>query len=80
MLSLKEKNQEEIEMKVSKGIYIALCLFLGGLGVHKFYSGKWVQGLLYLAFCITGVPMVLSVFDLLFAIFKKSDEYGQIRV
>ena len=67
-------------MKVSKGIYIALCLFLGGLGVHKFYSGKWVQGLLYLVFCITGVPMVLSVFDLLFAIFKKSDEYGRIMV
>lgn len=67
-------------MKVSKGIYIALCLFLGGLGVHKFYSGKWVQGFLYLVLCMTGISLVLSVFDLLFAIFKKSDEYGQIRV
>lgn len=67
-------------MKVQKGIYIALCLFLGGLGVHKFYSGKWVQGFLYLVLCMTGISLVLSVFDLLFAIFKKSDEYGQIRV
>ena len=80
MLSLKEKNQEGIEMKVSKGVYIALCLFLGGLGIHKFYSGKWVQGLLYLAFCITGVSMILSVFDLFGAMFKKSDEHGQIKV
>ena len=80
MLSLKEKNQEGIEMKVSKGVYIALCLFLGGLGIHKFYSGKWVQGLLYLAFCITGVSMILSVFDLFGAMFKKSDEHGRIRV
>lgn len=67
-------------MKVQKGIYIALCLFLGGLGVHKFYSGKWVQGFLYLVLCMTGISLVLSVFDLLFAIFKKSDEYGQIRI
>ena len=80
MLSLKEKNQEGIEMKVSKGIYIALCLFLGGLGIHKFYAGKWVQGFFYLALCATGISLVLSVFDLFGAIFKKSDEYGQIRI
>ena len=65
-------------MTVSKGIYIALCLFLGGVGVHKFYAGKWFQGLLYLAFCWTGVPVILSVFDLLVAIFKQPDGYGQI--
>ena len=67
-------------MKISKGIYIMLCLFVGGLGLHKFYSGKWIQGLLYLAFCWTYVPAVLSVFDLLIAIFKRSDRYGQISV
>ena len=67
-------------MTVSKGIYIALCLFLGGLGVHKFYAGKWFQGLLYLAFCWTGVPVILSVFDLLVAIFKRPDGYGRIVV
>lgn len=67
-------------MKISKGIYIMLCLFLGGLGVHKFYAGKWFQGLLYLAFCWTGAPVVLSVFDLLIAIFKRPDSYGQINV
>ena len=67
-------------MKVSKGIYIALCLFLGGIGAHKFYSGKWVQGFLYLVLCATGISLVLSVFDLLGAMFKKADEYGQIRV
>lgn len=67
-------------MKVSKGIYIALCLFLGGMGAHKFYSGKWVQGFLYLVLCATGISLALSVFDLFVAMFKKSDEYGQIRV
>ena len=67
-------------MKVSKGIYIALCLFLGGIGAHKFYSGKWVQGFFYLVLCATGISLVLSVFDLFGAMFKKSDKYGQIKV
>ena len=67
-------------MTVSKGTYIALCLFLGGAGLHKFYSGKWIQGLLYLAFCWTGIPVVLALFDLVIAMFKRPNEYGQITV
>lgn len=67
-------------MTVNKGIYIGLCLFLGGIGAHKFYAGKWIQGLLYLAFSWTWVPVGLSLVDLLVAMFKTPDQYGQIRV
>ena len=67
-------------MFVQKSIYIALCLFLGGLGIHKFYAGKWFQGLLYVAFCWTGIPVVIALIDLLVAMFKTPDQYGQIRV
>ena len=67
-------------MTVSKGTYIALCLFLGGAGLHKFYSGKWIQGLLYLAFCWSGVPVVLALFDLVIAMFKRPDVNGEIQV
>lgn len=67
-------------MMVNKGMYIGLCLFLGGLGIHKFYAGKWFQGLLYVAFSWTWIPVILSLFDLLFAAFQTPDHYGQIRV
>ena len=67
-------------MKVSKGLYIMLCLFLGGAGIHKFYAGKWIAGLLYLALCWTGIPVVLSLFDLLVAMFNRADDYGEIYV
>ena len=67
-------------MKISKGIYIMLCLFLGAVGVHKFYAGKWVQGLLYLTFCWTGIPVFIAFLDLLIAIFKTPDSQGEIRV
>ena len=67
-------------MMVSKGVYIGLCLLLGGIGAHKFYSGKWIQGLLYLAFCWTGIPVVLALIDLVIAMFKRSDVNGEIQV
>ena len=67
-------------MTVNKGIYIGLCLFLGGIGAHKFYAGKWFQGLLYLAFSWTWVPVIISLIDLLVAMFKTPDQIGQIRV
>ena len=67
-------------MRVNKGTYIALCLFLGGLGIHKFYVGKWIQGLLYVAFCWTWIPVIVSLIDLLVAMFKTPDQFGQIRV
>ena len=67
-------------MKINKGIYIMLCLFLGGLGIHKFYAGKWFMGLLYVAFCWTWIPVILALFDLLGAMFKRTNEQGEFWV
>ena len=67
-------------MFVNKGMYIMLCLFLGGLGIHKFYSGKWFMGLLYVAFSWTGISVVLALFDLLGAMFKRTNEHGEFWV
>ena len=67
-------------MTVNKGIYIGLCLLLGGLGIHKFYAGKWIMGILYLLFCWTYVPTVTALIGFLIAAFQRSDESGQITV
>lgn len=67
-------------MAVKKGTYIGLCLLLGGLGAHKFYAEKWIQGLLYVAFCWTYVPTIIALIDFLIAAFQRSDESGQITV
>lgn len=37
-----------------------LALFLGGLGIHKFYLGKGLQGVLYLVFCWTIIPAIIG--------------------
>lgn len=38
-----------------------LAIVLGGLGIHKFYLGKYGKGLLYAACCWSFIPAVLSI-------------------
>lgn len=46
--------------KVTAGI---LAILLGGVGAHKFYLGKYAQGVVYLLFSWTGVPMIVGIIE-----------------
>lgn len=48
------------EKKKSSLIAIVLAIFLGTLGVHKFYQGKIFWRVIYMVFCWTGIPTVWS--------------------
>jgi len=50
-------------MEKSKVTTILLTLFLGGLGIHKFYLGQNVKGILYLIFFWTWIPTILALID-----------------
>jgi len=54
-------------MRSDKSISTAyvLAFFLGGLGAHLFYIGKYKRGILYLLFCWTYIPIFLGWFDML---------------
>jgi TM2 domain-containing membrane protein YozV/ribosomal protein L40E len=39
------------------------ALFLGGIGIHKFYLGRVGQGILYLLFCWTFIPAVIGFIE-----------------
>ncbi|MDR1408767.1 MAG: TM2 domain-containing protein [Oscillospiraceae bacterium] len=49
----------------NKWVAWCLCLFLGGLGAHKFYEGKTGMGILYLftggLFCIGWLIDIISL-------------------
>jgi TM2 domain-containing membrane protein YozV len=40
-----------------------LGIFLGGLGVHKFYLGKIGQGVVYIIFCLTTIPGIIGFIE-----------------
>jgi len=44
---------------------ILIALFLGGLGIHKFYLNKPGQGILYLLFCWTWIPSIIAFLEVL---------------
>lgn len=56
----------------SKPLAIVFALFLGGLGIHKFYLGKSGTGFLYLIFCWTFIPVILGIIDA-FVLMGKSE-------
>ncbi len=56
----------------SKAVAGILAIFLGGLGLHRFYLGS-ASGVLYLLFCWTFIPSIIALFEGL-AFLLSSDE------
>jgi len=40
-----------------------LAILLGSIGIHKFYLGKGIQGLIYLIFCWTAIPAIIGLIE-----------------
>jgi TM2 domain-containing membrane protein YozV len=54
---------------------ILICFFGGYFGIHKFYLGKNIQGILYLIFCWTCIPGLISFFEFLGLCFMSDREF-----
>ena len=67
------KSMQEDSNKPSLTVYLLLALFLGGIGAHDFYVGKPVKGLIKLVFCWTGIPTIISLFNIIGALMNKDD-------
>ncbi len=57
----------------SKVVAVLLALFLGGIGIHKFYLGQIAAGVVYLVFCWTLIPGVIALVELI-VMLAMSDE------
>ena len=50
---------------VNKTTLLLITFFLGGLGGHKFYLGKWVQGIFYFLFFWLWIPALIALVELI---------------
>ena len=64
---------------VNKIAYVLLCFFFGGIGIHKFYAGHWILGLLYLIFCWTFIPAFIAFIEFIIGIIKPADNNGNYK-
>lgn len=76
--SLQVTTQKQSKSKVAAGL---LAIFLGGLGIHKFYLGYTTQGIILLLVTIFGAllligPLITAVISFIEGIIylTKSDE------
>jgi TM2 domain-containing membrane protein YozV len=49
----------------SRGLAILLALFLGGIGIHKFYLGSPGWGILYMLFFWTFIPALIALLEVI---------------
>ena len=66
----------------NKLVAALLAIFLGGLGIHKFYLGQTGWGILYLVFCWTFIPAFVGLIEgILFLVMSQDDfnrKYGGV--
>lgn len=60
----------------SRGIAIVLALFLGGLGIHRFYIGQVGRGFLFMIFSWTFIPAFIGLIDALRWAFMSDDSFA----
>ncbi len=68
-----EEQEPEVEMK-SQLVALLLCFFLGGLGLHRFYVGKFGSGILMLLTCgLCGIWVLIDFILILCGNFKDAE-------
>lgn len=60
----------------NRTVAILLALFLGGFGAHKFYLNQPGWGVLYLVFCWTFIPSIISVFEIIMFLVVGEDGFN----
>ncbi|HEX7870992.1 MAG TPA: TM2 domain-containing protein, partial [Chryseobacterium sp.] len=80
IIKLKSSKTQNVKVKSQglkdKNLAAILAFFLGGLGIHRFYLGQTLFGVLYLVFCWTFIPLCLSIIDFFAFIFMSQNTFN----
>ncbi len=67
---------EELKIK-DRWTAIAIAFFLGGIGVHRFYLKQYLYGFLYLGFCWTFIPLLISIIDCIVWVLQDDNKFNE---
>ncbi|MFU7709422.1 TM2 domain-containing protein [Aeromonas veronii] len=68
----------KVHHRGKRKVLMALLVFFGGgIGLHKFYAGNWGWGLIYLAACTTGIPVLLSLVEFIKVLCLSQEEFDK---
>ena len=68
MQNWKTKNKKEAGV---------LAIVFGGIGMHKFYLGKYGQGLIYAALCWTFIPALLGIVEGIHFLTESEEQFKE---
>lgn len=60
----------------SKTTAAVLAFFVGSLGIHRFYLGQGLLGLLYFLFCWTFIPAFVALIDFIVFLTMSEDKFN----
>ncbi len=58
-------------------INFSISVFLGGLGIHKFYLNDTSAGILYLCFSWTGIPEIVGILEGIIYLTTSDEEFHE---
>lgn len=64
----------------NKSVSVLLAVFLGTFGIHCFYLGYRLRGIIYLLLCWTGIPTILGLIDAIVLLFQNKDSVEAIPI
>jgi TM2 domain-containing membrane protein YozV len=64
-----------MQKQKSRGAAVALALFLGGIGAHKFYLDRPGWGILYALFFWTFIPAIAAFFEAIYLAVMPRDMF-----
>jgi TM2 domain-containing membrane protein YozV len=54
---------------------VVLALLVGGLGIHKFYLGRIIWGMIYFLFCWTFIPALVAFVEGIIYAFMSDEAF-----
>lgn len=69
-------RQKAATARKSRVAAVLLALFLGGLGIHKFYLGRPGWGILYILFCWTFIPTIIAFIEAIVYLCTSDEQFA----